>query len=142
NLCALVRLQRAAGFMGRYRSCLWSRQRCVRKRSGEGAVDPTRACYAGRLADDFRNCPIVSSWVCPGRKSGTLSLDCHGSLLPAISCRYRVGAHVSASLLAPAATDRGAATKYFSYYPARCSHARVGVRRRKLSYLFLVRCRA
>ena len=26
--------------------------------------------------------------------------------------------------------------------PTRCRHARVGVRRRKLSYLFLVRCRA
>ena len=132
NLCALARLQRPAGFLGRCRSCYWSRQRRVRKRSSEGAVDPTRACHAGRLADDFRNCPIVSSWVCRGRKSGTLSLDCHGTLLPAISRRYRVGAHVSASLLAAAATDRGTIAKHLPHHATRSSDARLADRRRNV----------
>src|SRR4029077_1666087 len=93
------------------------------------------------VADDFWNCAIIASWVCRRWKPSTLSLDCHGTVLPAVSRRDRIGTHVSASLLAPAATDCGAATKHFSYHAARCSDARLVVRRRNLSGLILVRCR-
>src|SRR4029077_11597949 len=67
------------------------------------------------------------------------SLDCHVCVLPSVSGCHRVGADVSASLLAAATPDGCAVAKHFAYHPARSGHARLVVRRRNISTLILVR---
>src|SRR5206468_6927289 len=127
DLWPAARFQRAPCFLGRRRSCYWSGQRRVRQCLGKGAFDPTCASYAGRMADDFRRCSIVSSWVCRRWKPGALSLECDVDLLSVVSGDHWLGAHVSASLLAPAATDCSAVAKHFAYHSTRRGDARLVV---------------
>jgi len=96
--------------------------------------------HAGRVADDFRNCPVVGSWVRRRRKPSTLSLDRDGNLLSALSGDHWLGANVSASLLAPAATDRRTIAKHLPYHATRSSNARVANGRRNLSGLVAIWC--
>src|SRR5436309_2447552 len=64
DLRPAARLQRSARFLGRRRSCFWSCECGLRQRISQGAVDPACARHAGRVADDFRNCAVIGSWVC------------------------------------------------------------------------------
>ena len=71
----------------------------------------------------------------PVRFHWTASLN----VLPALSGCDRLGADVSASLLAAATPDGRAAAKYLAHHSTRSSHARLVVRRRNISALVLVR---
>src|SRR6266576_2390516 len=91
------------------------------------------------MADDFRNCAVVTAWVGCRWKSGALSLDRLVTVLPALSGGDRLGADVSASLLAAATPDGRAAAKHLTHHSTRSSDARLVVRRRNISALVLVR---
>src|SRR5205814_4724748 len=103
------------------------------------AVDATRARNARCLANDFWNCAVITAWIDCRWKSGALSLDRLVTVLPALSGGDRLGADVSASLLAAATPDGRAAAKHLTHHSTRSSDARLVVRRRKLSALLLVR---
>src|SRR6266550_2966107 len=94
------------------------------------------------MADDFRNCAVVTAWVGCRWKSGALSLDRLVSVLPALSGCDRIGADVSTSVLAAATPDGRAAAKHLAHHSTRSSHARLVVRRRNISALVVVGRRA
>ena len=91
------------------------------------------------MANDFRNCAVVTAWVGRRWKSGALSLDSKLSVLLALSGCDRLGVDVLASVLAAATPDGRAAAKHLAHYSTRSSHARVVVRRRNISALVVVR---
>src|SRR5947208_382980 len=91
------------------------------------------------MADDFRNCAVVTAWVGRRWKSGALSLDRLVSVLSPLSGCDRLGADVSASVLVVATPDGRAVAKYLAHHSTRSSHARVVVRRRNISALVVVR---
>ena len=94
---------------------------------------------AGGVANDFRNCAVVTAWVCRRWKPGAFSLDSKLGVLPALSGCDGLGPDVSASLLAAATPDGRAAAKYLAHHSTRSSHARLALRRRNISALILVR---
>src|SRR4029453_1339670 len=103
--------------------------------------DAARARDARCVADDFRNCAVVATWVGRRWESCALSLDPFVSVLPAVSGCDRLGADIFASLLVAAAPERRAAAKHLAHHSTGRGDARVVVRRRNISALLLVwRC--
>src|SRR4029453_8949032 len=94
------------------------------------------------MANDFRNCAVVTAWVCCRWKPSAFSLDSNLSLLPALSRCDRLGTDVSASVLAAAAPHGREAAKYLAHHSTRSGYAWLVVRRRKLSTFVLVSRRA
>ena len=132
-------VQRSACLLGWRGSCRWSCERSFRKRACEGTVDAARARDARCMADDFRNCAVVTGWVRCRWKSSALSLDPLVTVLPALSGGDWFGADVSTFVLAAATPDGRAAAKYLAHHSTWSSHARLVVRRRNISSLILVR---
>src|SRR6478752_4446194 len=95
--------------------------------------------FWGGVADVFRNCAVVTTWIRCRWKPSALSLDPHVSVLPALSGCDRLGADVSTSILAASTPDGRAAAKYLAHHSTRSSHARLVVRRRNISAFVLVR---
>src|SRR6266581_430647 len=67
-----------------------------------------------------------------GRKPAALSLERLVDLLFALPCRDRLGAHVFASLLAPATNDCGEPASDLAHHATWRGRARVGDWRRKI----------
>src|ERR1044072_5397807 len=91
------------------------------------------------MANDFRNCAVVTAWVRCRWKSRAFPLDCLVSILPALSGGDWLGADVSASLLVAAAIDGRATAKHLADHSTRSSHVRLVVRRGDISTLVLIR---
>src|SRR5439155_12774144 len=107
-------------------------RRGVFERAAQSARDPVGTSDDRGLANDFWRSASARHRIQSGGKSAALSLERLVYLLFALPGRDRFGAQVFASLLAPAANDRGQFAGDLARHAAGCRGARMGNRWREI----------
>src|SRR4029077_10503781 len=124
--------QRDAGVLGRARHCVRSCRRRVLECAAQSARDPAGASNDRGMANDFRNRAFAGNWAYHRRKPAAFSLDRVVDFLFVLSGGDWFSAHLSASVLAPAADVGGKTANCLSDHAARRGCVGLGSWRRKV----------